>query len=436
MKLETWNMKRKTLNIKKVPWGTLLRIIFIVVFIVVWVFSGWFANIPEAQAAFSSMVPTSAGYITQWTCTDSGTCATGNYAVVDEASSEDTTPGTGTDYNQTSTNNRQDAYGITNPTDVGGTSVDVKIHIYASTGSNATIDFALTHDSGTTYHALTNVGISQSAAWFRSATTTITCATYAASCQAFADAIQLEIKYVKSGGGPATNATVYAAFTEMSYTVASSNPTYTQNDFEWFIDQTTVTLTDAWPTGAVDLAENAVLAQIPAVYQTLKSGDKIRIQINVTVATANLSATSQAFDLQYAATEDCTSGSWASVGAKASGTIWRLFDNTSLGDNINEVNQISTSDVVGGYSETIPSQTNPNAVNIGQDVEWDWPVENNGATDNTSYCFRMTKSGGTAFGTYASDGYPKLTTAPGTSNLLRHGNIFQNSLEKGFFWAN
>jgi hypothetical protein len=101
----------------------------------------------------------------------------------------------------------------------------------------------------------------------------------------------------------------------------------------------------------------------------------------------------------------------------------------------------STASAEGYYSEIIPSDTNPNEVLAAssENSEWDWPVENNGATENTTYCFRMViddESTGTAFDNYNGDSYPKLTTAPGTSNLLKHGNIFQNSSEKGFFWAN
>jgi len=215
--------------------------------------------------------------------------------------------------------------------------------------------------------------------------------------------------------------------------------TYTQNDFEWFVDEDSVSLTDAWPSGSLDLSENEVFTQLPASKRPLVSGDKIRIQINITVGTANLSSGSQAFQLEYVATSDCTTASgWATVGAVGSGTIWRFFDNTSLTDGITQVNQISTSTTgaEGRYLESNSSSwTNPNAVDIDQSMEWDFAVENNGASENTTYCFRVTKYGGTELDTYNSDSYPKLTTAPGISNLMRHGNFFQGEAEKGFFWT-
>lgn len=216
-------------------------------------------------------------------------------------------------------------------------------------------------------------------------------------------------------------------------------PNYTQNDFEWFVTANSVTLTDAWPSGGVDIAENTAI-DLPRTNGLIENGDKIRIQMNFAVTVTNLSASGQDFALQYAAGEDCTTvSSWTDVGGKASGSIWRLFDEAGIGDSTAQVNDISTSTsgAEGYYSEINPSGTNPNGVNVGQNSEWDWPVENNGAADGTTYCFRMTKGDGprTALDIYNADSYPKFTTAPGMSNLLRHGNFFAPG-EKGFWWVN
>lgn len=217
-------------------------------------------------------------------------------------------------------------------------------------------------------------------------------------------------------------------------------PAYTQNDFEWYVTADSVTLSNIWPSGnGDDIAENAALTQIPATNEALETGDQIRIQMNFTVATSAVTASSQAFKLQYDAAEDCTTASgWTDVGAKASGSIWRLFDEASIGDSTTQVNNISTSTggAEGYYSEINASATNPNAIAIGETSEWDWPVENNGATPNTSYCFRMVLSDDTPLDSYNSDSYPKLTTAPGASDLMRHGNFYQNDVERGFFWTN
>ena len=216
--------------------------------------------------------------------------------------------------------------------------------------------------------------------------------------------------------------------------------TFTQNDFEWFVDQGTVTLTDPWPSGSLDLAELADLRAIPAQNNPPGVGEQVRLQINLTIGGANLSASAQAFTLEYKAgtDEDCSTGSWTDVGAKgAGGVAWRLYDNTSLGDSVTEVNQITTSDVAELYSEVNPNGTNPNSAIIGQDIEYDWPIESvsGQVADATTYAFRMVKSGGTVI-LYTNGDCPTIESEPGTSNLMRHGNFFIDGVEKGLFWVN
>jgi hypothetical protein len=218
--------------------------------------------------------------------------------------------------------------------------------------------------------------------------------------------------------------------------------TYTQNDFEWFVTANSVTLTNVWPSaaGGADIAENTAIVQIPASSNAPPDvGDRIRIQMNLTIGGSRMGSTQQAFKLQYSAASDCTvASSWTDVGAKASGAIWRLFDEASIGDSTTQVNNISTSNssVEGYYSEINASATNPLAVPTSNNTEWDWPVENNGAAASTTYCFRMILDDGIELNTYNADSYPKLMTAPAGSSLMRHGNFFESNSEKGFFWAN
>lgn len=217
---------------------------------------------------------------------------------------------------------------------------------------------------------------------------------------------------------------------------------FTQNDFEFFVDDTTLSLSNVWPPGGGDnISENAVLTQLPFLNMALVPADKVRIQMNLGVSLRDLLVGTSAFKLQYSAAEDCTSAaSWTDVGAVGSGAIWRLYDNTSLAASATQANQISTSTsgAEGLYTETNPSLTNPLAVDkdTSQITEFDWPVENNGATENTAYCFRMIESGDFVLTTYNADSYPKIITAPGNADSLRHGNFFQNEGEKGFYWAN
>ena len=66
-------------------------------------------------------------------------------------------------------------------------------------------------------------------------------------------------------------------------------------------------------------------------------------------------------------------------------------------------------------------------------MEWDASIQNNGAGDSKTYCFRLQKSDDSDLDTY--ENFPKLDTKPGTGNFLRHGNFFAGEKEKGFFWA-
>lgn len=212
---------------------------------------------------------------------------------------------------------------------------------------------------------------------------------------------------------------------------------FTQNDFRFYEDEATVTLTNLW--GSAFTGDNEDITVIPAQNNPPSPGEQIRLQINVTVSGANLSATTQAFKLQYkmGTDQDCSTGSWTDIGAKSgTTTAWRLYDNTSLGDTTTEAIQISTSDVAGGYSELVTSATNPNAVNIGQDMEWDWPIESYSGqvAEATSYSFRMIQSDNTAI-SYSAGDCPTIETEPGTANMMRHGSVFVDSLEKGFFWV-
>ncbi|MBN1162480.1 hypothetical protein JXA34_01910 [Patescibacteria group bacterium] len=215
---------------------------------------------------------------------------------------------------------------------------------------------------------------------------------------------------------------------------------YTQNDFEFFVPESSVTLTNPWPPGiGGDLSENEVLTQLPASNMTLKPHDQIRVQMNITAGTIYLNPGARTFKLQYDTAEDCTTATgWTDVGTKGSGEIWRLYDETGIGDTTPQVNDVSTStsSAEGFYSEINPTGANPNDIQVTETSEWDWPIENNGAIDNTTYCFRMIRGDGTVFAAYNADGYPKITTAPGTSDIMRHGNFFQDSTERGLFWVN
>jgi hypothetical protein len=72
---------------------------------------------------------------------------------------------------------------------------------------------------------------------------------------------------------------------------------------------------------------------------------------------------------------------------------------------------------LGSLIEEGASPANPYTVDPGEDVEYDWFVEHNGAIERSTYCFRMVRSDGTPLDGYFN--YPQIRTAgfsPQTKN--------------------
>lgn len=209
--------------------------------------------------------------------------------------------------------------------------------------------------------------------------------------------------------------------------------TFTQDDYRWYVDSDAENVTDPW--GIPDIAENTALAPLPVGNDPPGPAQELRLRVNFTVNNANLSASSKQFKLQYKAgtDESCTTGSWIDVGAGAGAEIWR-FATSGVTDGADLTSaKFLTTDVLEEYAKSNPTQTNHNSATVGQDIEYDFHIEHNGATDATKYSFRAVESDGTIFGTYNI--CPTLTTQPGTGNLIRHGNFFSSEAEQGFSWA-
>ena len=144
----------------------------------------------------------------------------------------------------------------------------------------------------------------------------------------------------------------------------------------------------------------------------------IRFRINILVASSTLATSSQAFKLQYAdkgVATDCTDvagGNFADLGQTASSTIWRGYNNASVADGATTTTPIlSNSDKNETYEESNPSSANVYAIAVGERGEWDWVIQNNGATTSATYCFRMVKDDGTELSTYTR--MPEVTIIRG-----------------------
>lgn len=209
-----------------------------------------------------------------------------------------------------------------------------------------------------------------------------------------------------------------------------SSTTFTQNTYRWYVDNDGTNPTEVW--GIPDLAENTAIVVIPSVNDPPNNSQELRLRLNMTVNAAALSATSQQFKLQFKSGTDgsCTTGSWADVAGSAT---WE-YATSSVSDGALITGVLSTSDVNGQYAKSSPTTTNTNSATVGQDIEYDFHIVGTNIAEATQYSFRVLESDATVFDAYTN--CPTLTTEPGMFNLMRHGNLFSDDVELGFYWAN
>lgn len=211
-----------------------------------------------------------------------------------------------------------------------------------------------------------------------------------------------------------------------------------QNDYIFYDNEDARTPTDPWPAGASDLGENT---PITALDEPPGEGEVVRIRMTLLINNSTLPAETESYKLQYGVRDSVCSAItvWNDVGAPGSGEIWRGFDNSTPtdGEALSATNPptggdtvISITDRAGTYEEQNSSAVNPYKINVGEDVEYDWVVEHNGAVQKTFYCFRMVESDGTELTGY--DDYPTLRTS-GYSPVVVNWQWFddENSLTPG-----
>lgn len=199
-----------------------------------------------------------------------------------------------------------------------------------------------------------------------------------------------------------------------------ANLSLRQNFYRFFEDNNEKTPSTAWPSDSGFIGENTSITYSD---NPLTVGDKIRLRINIKANNANLNTNLQAFTLQYAErVTTCSaipSALWAEVGEIGdSNALWRGFaptlttNNEILSTNPPQLGDLllSNSDKAGLLLHQNPTAKNPYTVYEGENVEYDWSLENNLAKDNTVYCFRMVKDDGSRLEVY--DYYPQIRTAP------------------------
>jgi hypothetical protein len=195
-----------------------------------------------------------------------------------------------------------------------------------------------------------------------------------------------------------------------------------QNYYRLYTDNNLLTPNDPWPAGVDDLGENT---SITVADDPPGIGEVVRIRTTLRAKNANWPADFYQFKLQYAErVSTCTAvGSWTDVGASGSGELWRGFAATGTVDGTDLSGDpptpgdllISVADVAGKLVHENLSATNTYIAYDGEDVEYDWYVEHNGAAAGTPYCFRVVESDGSALSGYLQ--YPQIRTADFTPRI-------------------
>lgn len=195
-----------------------------------------------------------------------------------------------------------------------------------------------------------------------------------------------------------------------------------QNYYRFYEDNNQLTPADPWPPDGSALGENTSITEFD---QPLQAGDVVRLRMSLQVTNANMPASFTQYRLQYAERTTTCAGAtgWTDVGASASSTIWRGYAATGTSDGTNLSSDpplsgdllLSVSDVAGTLAHENPSAPNPFAVFDGEDLEFDWYIEQNGASPETVYCFRMVEDDGTLLDGYFN--YPQAITAGFTPTL-------------------
>ncbi len=199
-----------------------------------------------------------------------------------------------------------------------------------------------------------------------------------------------------------------------------------QNYYRFYVENNSLTPTDPWPPGPSNLGENT---SITISDEPLGTSDIVRVRMTLRTTNATMPAGLLNYKLQYATrVSTCSAvdgGSWSDVGSAASGAVWRGYaatgtvDGTALSTNPPTGGEllISIANRAGVLVHESPSAVNPYPVDDGDNVEYDWYLQHNGATPQSTYCFRAVNSDGSPLDSYSN--YPQIRTAgfsPATEN--------------------
>jgi hypothetical protein len=241
--------------------------------------------------------------------------------------------------------------------------------------------------------------------------------------------------------------------------VIAEKVSFTLNAYRWYVDTATTPpdVTDPWPTGSVDIAQDTALPITPAPYKSPEVGTQMRLRIQIQVNGQPLTANSTSFKLQYQKTSqsNCLDGTWVDVGTPSSSTDW-VYGTSAISDGaqISNSRLTPTAPILQTYSKSASGALTPNtptAAGTGQSMEFDWVISDKASSTASDYFIRPVENvsgggqnSGTPLSLYTNSSTlkaecPEIYTKPGTDQLLRHGEFFltnpgSSDPDQGFLW--
>ena len=197
-----------------------------------------------------------------------------------------------------------------------------------------------------------------------------------------------------------------------------------QNYYRFYVDNDALDPTDPWPAGGTDIGENT---EITVLDSPIAQSEVARLRMTLQISSAGMEPGIDSFKIQYGELESTCTGigeqDWHDLGDIGSTTaLWRGYDTSvTAGTNLSTdppaggALNISIADVAGTFEEENTTALTPFVVDPGEDVEFDWAIQNHLATEKTSYCFRMLEASGTLFEDYTF--FPTMRTAGYTPTL-------------------
>ena len=198
-----------------------------------------------------------------------------------------------------------------------------------------------------------------------------------------------------------------------------------QNYYRFYVDNNLRTPTDPWPIGVSNLGENT---SITSADEPLGIGERVRVRMTLRTTNATMPAGLNNFKLQYAlritTCSAVSGGSWFDLGQSGSGVVWRGYTATGTTNGVSLSTDpptggdllISIANRSGSLVQQNPSAANPYPVTEGDNIEYDWYIEQNGANPQSTYCFRTVHTDSTPLNGY--NNYPQIRTAGFTPRTL------------------